>query len=160
MDLTTDARLFERAVRERWAIPDEAFATMPGEMVTIALDRKRPDRARIAAARTVAMMHGQNQDEQGKHIHHHLSGGIGVAAVNIRDLIGTEDGRRAINQLTATLAGTGGEPAVAGTNGRSHANGSTAPAAAQQPAHANGRRVNGQAPGVDASGARQEHDDK
>jgi len=70
-----DLRMLERAIKQKWNIDDRAFAALPTAMLAIALDAKREDRSRIAAARVITTMHGQNQDE-GKpagdqHLHLH-----------------------------------------------------------------------------------------
>lgn len=70
-----DLRMLERAIKQKWKIDERAFEALPSAMLTIALDRGKEDRNRIAAARVVATMHGQNQDE-GKlagdlHLHQH-----------------------------------------------------------------------------------------
>lgn len=70
-----DLRMIERAVRQRWEIDDRAFRAMPGVMLAIAADATREDRSRIAAARVLVAMHGQNQDEAKPsgdlHLHQH-----------------------------------------------------------------------------------------
>ena len=71
---TRDVRMIARAVRQKWDIDPRLFASLPASLCLIALDPKKPDRARLAAARSLIAMHGQNVDKDNPsqlHLHKH-----------------------------------------------------------------------------------------
>ncbi|MGL4512085.1 MAG: hypothetical protein ACRCT8_03270 [Lacipirellulaceae bacterium] len=55
-----DTRLIERALRERWPIPDELKAAVVERQLRIATDPKSSSREATSAARCLAGMEGQN----------------------------------------------------------------------------------------------------
>lgn len=73
----SDVRMIERAVRERWIMPEGAFTDLPAAMLEIVtkesikvLDREGVaveidnDREKIAAARVLAVLEAQNQADE------------------------------------------------------------------------------------------------
>jgi len=74
---TRDCRLAERVVRQNWQIADHGFVELPTAMLNVALGRG-PLRARIAAARAVISMHGQNQANNPAPLKHEHTGSVDV----------------------------------------------------------------------------------
>ena len=76
-----ELRLIERAVRQRWEIPESSFKVLPLEMLTIVASRESDGktyrykpRERIMAARVLTMIHAQNQADSPAtqtHVHAH-----------------------------------------------------------------------------------------
>ena len=56
-----DIRLIGSAIRNGWDIPDETRQALPKVLSDMALDAMEDPKARIAAARVLVAMHGQNQ---------------------------------------------------------------------------------------------------
>ena len=57
-----DLRLVQRAIRNKWKIPDSVFDGLPTLIAQIAGDDGRSDRDRINAAKLLVSMNGQNND--------------------------------------------------------------------------------------------------
>lgn len=56
-----DARMIEKAIKQRWAIPEKLMQALPNKMGLLALSDNSAPRDAIAAARVLVQMHGQNQ---------------------------------------------------------------------------------------------------
>jgi hypothetical protein len=75
----SNTRLLERAIRERWPIPEEKRKAIMDRQIEIAIDPKADAREATNAARTVIMADKINQqEEQGagneQHLHLHQHG--------------------------------------------------------------------------------------
>jgi len=107
-----DLRMLERAVRQQWAIDDRAFSQLPNAMLLIALDRERDDRSRIAAARVITTMHGQNRDDAKPaapnelHLHQH-AGNQTLVVNNLSGL--TDEQLRQFDSLCDALGAPAGD---------------------------------------------------
>src|SRR5262245_56401964 len=90
-----DTRLIERALRERWAIPPEAYAEVPEAMLAV-LRGSKSERERIAAAKAllsagqhnlaVARLEAEAEREKApgalhQHLHLHAQGPAGQSLV-------------------------------------------------------------------------------
>lgn len=70
-----DIRLIGSAIRNGWDIPDETRQALPKVLSDMAMDSTEDPKARIAAARVLVAMHGQNQRDSGIRTdisHHHV----------------------------------------------------------------------------------------
>jgi hypothetical protein len=56
----SEIKLVGAAVRQRWNVPDVVLDKLPTQIARIAADERREDRARIAAAKVLVTMIGQN----------------------------------------------------------------------------------------------------
>jgi hypothetical protein len=56
----SELKLIGQAVRQRWNVPELALDRLPAVMAQMAADSRREDRARIAAAKVLVAMVGQN----------------------------------------------------------------------------------------------------
>ena len=63
---SSDLRLIQQAIRNRWDIPEHVLAQLPGAMAMIALSEEHDDRARINAAKVLVSMNGQNSASESK----------------------------------------------------------------------------------------------
>ncbi len=63
---SSDLRLIQQAIRNRWDIPEHVLAQLPGAMAMIALSEAHDDRARINAAKVLVSMNGQNAASESK----------------------------------------------------------------------------------------------
>lgn len=82
-NVRSDARLIEQAARNKWNIPAAAFDVLPSQVVRMAVDPNEAPRNRLAAARAVIAMHGQNQgDEQPQGTT--VNVGVSVSVQNVR----------------------------------------------------------------------------
>ena len=63
---TSDTRMLEKAVRQKWDLPEGIMEKLPAAMAKIGLSSKASHRNRIAAARVLVVMHGQNEDDAPK----------------------------------------------------------------------------------------------
>ena len=61
----SDLKLLGQAVRQKWNVPDLVLEKLPTQIARIAADEKREDRARIAAAKVLVSMIGQNNATSG-----------------------------------------------------------------------------------------------
>ena len=61
----SDIKLIGQAVRQRWNVPDLVLDKLPTQIARIAADERREDRARIAAAKVLVSMIGQNNATSG-----------------------------------------------------------------------------------------------
>lgn len=59
-----DTRLAERAVRQRWPIPDEKRGAIINRLCDIALDKKTREREAISAAKAIISADRQNQIDE------------------------------------------------------------------------------------------------
>jgi hypothetical protein len=81
IDLAKEPRLLERATRQGWKMPEGIMDRLPESMKDVALNKKASHRNRIAAARVLTVMHGQNQaDDPAPQTHRH-EGVIDVRAI-------------------------------------------------------------------------------
>ncbi len=55
-----DIRLIKRAAQQQWDMPEQVYKVLPIEMLLIAANRANPGK-QIAASRTLATFHAQNQ---------------------------------------------------------------------------------------------------
>jgi hypothetical protein len=58
----SEIKLVGAAVRQKWNVPDVVLEKLPTQIARIAIDEKREDRARIAAAKVLVAMIGQNNN--------------------------------------------------------------------------------------------------
>lgn len=58
----SEIKLVGTAVRQKWNVPDVVLEKLPTQIARIAADDKREDRARIAAAKVLVAMIGQNNN--------------------------------------------------------------------------------------------------
>ena len=58
----SEIKLVGAAVRQKWNVPDVVLEKLPTQIARIAADDKREDRARIAAAKVLVAMIGQNNN--------------------------------------------------------------------------------------------------
>ncbi len=117
-----DTRLIERALRERWAIPDELRGAIVARQVEIATDPGASPREATSAARCLVSMEAQNQADQHKvidkiapdqHAVHHTHEEIQAALSEARlDAAYVElERKRAIEAgVNAGLNGSNGKP--------------------------------------------------
>jgi len=63
---TRDARLIERAIRERWPIPDDMRPLAVKVLRRVMEDEGAPARDRIAAVKALATLEGQNMEARGE----------------------------------------------------------------------------------------------
>jgi hypothetical protein len=61
----SDLKLIGAAVRQKWNVPDAVLEKLPTQIASIAADKGREDRARIAAAKVLVSMIGQNNATTG-----------------------------------------------------------------------------------------------
>ena len=61
-----DARMLERAIKERWPIPEKARQALMSRMLQIGLSPDSSNREAVAAARVVLTADGQNQADEHK----------------------------------------------------------------------------------------------
>lgn len=61
----SDIKLMGQAVRQKWNVPDLILEKLPLHMARIATDESRDDRPRIAAAKVLVAMFGQNNSTGG-----------------------------------------------------------------------------------------------
>ena len=61
----SDIKLIGAAVRQKWNVPDLVLDKLPTQIARIAADERREDRARIAAAKVLVAMIGQNNATSG-----------------------------------------------------------------------------------------------
>lgn len=101
--------LIGRAIRERWELPEQLYRILPLELLRLVTARDKlgnpieQPRTRVAAARVLAVLHGQNQKADPApqtHIHAHAH------AVTIQ----TADDRRAAFLARLDCPGDGGRP--------------------------------------------------
>ena len=59
-----DARLIERAIRQKWDIPPAVFKKLPQQVLAIFEKKKEGTRERLRAAELILKMHGQNEGEK------------------------------------------------------------------------------------------------
>ena len=64
MDRISDLRLYERAFRMRWQIPEEYKQALVRRMMTIVANPSSSDRAATAASRVLLAAEAQNQSDQ------------------------------------------------------------------------------------------------
>ncbi len=80
-----DTHLIEKAIRQRWPIPEHLRQLLPEALGEIAIDPDKSDRNRIAAVRALTAMDALNlaqeeRDEGGQHVNHHVDGTLTVDA--------------------------------------------------------------------------------
>lgn len=135
-NVRSDARLIEQAARNKWNIPAAAFDVLPAQVVRMAVDPNEQPRNRLAAARAVIAMHGQNQGEQPQ-----AGTTVNVAVVNQIKVNETDDwyGTKAARR---DVAESDGSPAIGNPVAGAIQSGSVRPALGQ-----NGVGTNGHAKG-------------
>lgn len=67
MDSLSDLKLYERAFKMRWEIPDEYKQALIRRMMTIVANPDSSDRAATAASRVLLAAESQNQNDQVEH---------------------------------------------------------------------------------------------
>jgi hypothetical protein len=97
-----DAKLVGLAVRKGWKLPEGVMERLPQAMADVAFTKKGTHRNRIAAARVLVSMHGQNQADDPAPQKHEHSGLVSIQA--IRDQL-TQDNE----QLAAFGRSTNGD---------------------------------------------------
>lgn len=82
---TSDTRLVERAVRQRWPIPEDARPAIAAALADVARSRKASHRNRIAAARALTAMDALNMEQEKRDLQIpdrlHVTGGVQVIEV-------------------------------------------------------------------------------
>ena len=140
-----DTALIERAVRNKWLIPEQAYSIVPSEMVKIVVGlgpkgqpAKYSTRNRISAARVVATFHGQNEaaaQPSGSGVTVNVGVAVGMQAVR-QELLADE---RYLDYLDSDSGHSDASP-VRGNGQPGPVGASETPVASQptNPANANG----------------------
>ena len=110
-DQTSDTRLAERAVRERWPIPAEVRAKLPAMLAGIIDDAEASPRNKIAAARVLLTADGLNLEQEQR------DAGGETVNVNVRGAVEVREVVVSTREQADRLPGLAGAGPVPGRNG-------------------------------------------
>jgi hypothetical protein len=91
---TSDTRILGQAVRQGWRLPEGIMERLPAAMFAVVTGKRTSHRNKIAAARVLVAMHGQNQADNPTPQRYSHEGFIDVRALRAQLMADNEELRR------------------------------------------------------------------